>query len=168
MPYFMTVEQTKTNLLRYLFTYMYSREAHLCSLCIWIQPTFASKFGFGAGVNYGVSEILNIVSFINWVFRGMDFNDDALPEEIGYTIQEILVTDEIKVRPSTTANNITSSNQMNRLTAKSAMISISKQFKKKFTGCCVALGFIYENMAPSFSATNLRKYSIFTRSRKRN
>ncbi|CAG7818745.1 unnamed protein product [Allacma fusca] len=69
----------------------------ICQLCIWIQPHFAEIFGLGGGLLHGIAEIVDIIKFTDWIFRAIDFNQDGLAENIGFTIKRILLKDSIKL-----------------------------------------------------------------------
>jgi len=44
-----------------------------------------------------VNEIIHIIKLANWIFRGLDFNADAMAENVGFRIKRILVTDDIEI-----------------------------------------------------------------------
>ena len=79
-----------------------SDETFICQLCIWIQPHFAEIFGLGGGIFHGVAEVIDVIKFANQLFRSMDFNQDGIPENIGFSIKQIWLTDDIAPDAQTT------------------------------------------------------------------
>ncbi|XP_035702884.1 uncharacterized protein LOC118434158 [Folsomia candida] len=78
-----------------------SLSAHpICSLCIWIQPNFASSFGAKSGLLHGISEVVQIVRLTDWLLRSQDFNEDGLPDNIGLKIKTIFTSDTIHLKPT--------------------------------------------------------------------
>ena len=149
-------------------------DTYLCELCIWIQPHFAHRFALGGSIQHGAAEIIDLIEFLNWIFRTQDFDQDGLPENIGFVIRSLYINDLIRVtktgahqphpgRPAGADSGSPNpeyhfSENVQTVTPKSALALARKHFQTVFKSCCASLGFIYHNMAPSISATNLRKF----------
>ncbi|CAG7832795.1 unnamed protein product [Allacma fusca] len=155
------------------------QETSICELCIWLQPNFAQKFALGGSVQHGAVEIIEIILFLNYIFRSTDFNQDGLPENIGFSIKRMLINDDIRVTTTgpeishpgkpisedsdtisedskTISEDYLFSSNVNTVSTKSVLALATKNLAPIFDSCCASLAFIYHNMAPAMVATNLR------------
>ncbi|CAG7720528.1 unnamed protein product [Allacma fusca] len=144
-------------------------DTYICNLCIWLQPNFAQKFSLGGSVQHGAAEIIDLIKFLNWIFRSLDFDQDGLPENIGFVISNLYINDHIRVttteepeeHPGKTAEDGSSSKYMfstntNSITTRSALALATKHLGPVCKSSCATLAFVYHNMAPAVSTTNLR------------
>lgn len=88
-----------------IFSWFEREDATICEVCVWVQPNFADKFGFGGGVKYGLGALLRILSFVQFIFQGIDFNGDNVADEIKIHLKKVVVSDKIKIKASGGGNS---------------------------------------------------------------
>jgi len=128
----------------------------ICEISVWMDTGFAEKFSLGGELHIAVAEIVDILRYVNWIFRALDTNNDAMPENIGFKIKEIKVNSDITV----------SSRRRRRKRDEEAsrhMNSVVKSIEKGMASsrCCARVAFVYTNIAPAISAATLREFSVF-------
>ncbi|CAL8103050.1 unnamed protein product [Orchesella dallaii] len=131
-----------------VFDYM-REDALLCKLCIWLQPEFANKFGFLHGEQYGAAEIVDIVRYLNWVFRPMDFSMDYKTDNVGFRAGHVIVSGVPEIDSITEAQWLDTQTQWGYV--------VMDALKNKFEpDCCVILAYIYKSMSP-FGSLSFRR-----------
>lgn len=137
---------------------LYRAQSLLCNLCIWLQPEFAFKFGFQHGIHLGAAEMIDLVRYMNWIFRPMDFNMDYRPENIGFRVRKVMVVDipEVDQIPQEDWQQ----------DARKLMPLIKRAVSDKFPDkCCAILAYVYRNMDPFGSLSSRssfrKKYNNF-------
>jgi len=152
---------------------MRREDSFICSLCIWVQPNFAAKFAYNSEMEYGLAEIIDVVRIVNWLFRAIDFNEDGIPENIGFSIKRILVADDINfesialpshIKPPINSNlngeeffhEYSFAEEIHTVGTKEALAVVANKLQGNFVNCCAIFGFLYHNLAPAISTTTIR------------
>lgn len=159
------------------------QETLFCTLCLWVQPNFAVHFGFGS-LSAGISETIQLVELLSWVFRALDINMDTVPDSIALILGQVLVQD-LPNLPLTNASSgdatkttlielsgsggaghkLKYSTKIASINPTTTLPFLESQLPQKFSKgknnkCCATLSFVYHDIPKVLSVTSLRNTTM--------